>query len=405
MTRCVLSLIGTLLMLMAASPAAPRVKVGADVLLEKQLDLVRGKRVGLITNQTGRTASGERLVDALIARGIMVTALFSPEHGIRGISGAGEKVGDSVDARTGLPVYSLYGDTRKPTAAMLRKVDLLLYDIQDIGVRFYTYLSTMTLCMTAAAEARIPFVVLDRPNPLGGMSIEGPVLPDSLRSDVGCLPIPVVYGLTIGELAAMANGEGWLEGRARAALTVVGMEGWTRTMRWDDTELPWIAPSPNIRTPDAARVYPATCYLEATNVSEGRGTNAPFQPIGAPFIRSGSLSSAISDAPFTGVEAVNATFIPASSKFKGELCRGAFLRITGPAPAVSLGLEILVILNDEYASSLSVDRGRLARLLGDASAYDLILDGRPVGPIVSRWKESLARFAFIWRRYWQYAEK
>ncbi|MEK9136788.1 MAG: DUF1343 domain-containing protein, partial [Bacteroidota bacterium] len=227
--------------------------------MSKELNLVKGKKVGLITNHTGRLSSGQHLVDTLLAQGISVVALFGPEHGVRGEAAAGEKVGDTIDAKTGIPVFSLYGKTRTPTSDMLRDVDVLVYDIQDVGARFYTYISTMGLCMKAAIESGIPFIVLDRPNPLGGLKVEGPILEDSLKSFVGMYPIPLVYGLTCGELAMMINGEGWLATSAKADLTVVRMEGWTRSMLWDDTGLSWIRPSPNIPTPVTALVYPGTC--------------------------------------------------------------------------------------------------------------------------------------------------
>ena len=373
---------------------SPRVKTGADVLLEKRLDLLRGKRVGLITNQSGRVSSGEYLLDALIERHVEVTALFGPEHGIRGTEPAGEAVSDSVDGKTHIPVYSLYGRIRKPTPAMLKNVDLLLFDIQDVGARFYTYLSTLGLCMEAAAEREIPFVVLDRPNPLGGILTDGPVIPDSLRSFVGMFPLPVIYGLTIGELAAMANGEGWLAGGVRADLTVILMEGWTRTMLWRDTGLPWIPPSPNIRRPETALVYPATCYMEATNISEGRGTEDPFHIIGAPFIDGRELAGVLTSGGLPGLRVRDIRFTPASSKFRGVDCSGVSMEFTmsDSLRPVRIGVEILSILKEKYPDSLAVNRRGLARLLGDPEAYDLLAGGKSPAFIAGRWEAARSAY-------------
>lgn len=385
-------------------PAHPAVIPGADVLMEKRLDILRGRRVGLITNHTGRLSSGEFLLDALIARGVAVTALFGPEHGIRGTEGAGESVSDSVDKKTGIPVYSLYGRIRKPTLPMMKNVDVLVYDIQDVGARFYTYLSTMGLCMEAAAAKGIPFVVLDRPDPLGGILTDGPVLPDSLRSFVGMFPVPVIYGLTVGELAAMANGEGWLAGGVHADLTVVPMQGWKRNMLWEDTGLPWVPPSPNIRSPQSALVYPATCYLEATNISEGRGTQDPFQTIGAPFIDGGKLASLISVLHLPGVTAAESRFTPGSSKFKGSACSGIRLDFTmgDSLRPVLVGLHILSILASEDRDSLIVNGRGLSRLLGDPGALDLLRSGADPAFIAGRWEAARRDFTSKSSAYYIY---
>jgi len=402
-----LACLGCLFLAAPSAGSGPQVKVGADVLLERRLDLLQDKKVGLVTNHTGRTSAGEFLVDALISRGIEVTALFGPEHGIRGEAGAGDAVADAVDRKTGLTVYSLYGAVRKPTPAMLSNVDVLLYDIQDVGARFYTYISTMGLCLEAAAEKGIDFVVLDRPNPLGGILTDGPVLPDSLRSFVGMYPIPVVYGLTIGELAALVNDQGWLAHGAKARLTVVPVEGWTRSMRWRDTGLPWVPPSPNIRTPEAALIYPATCLIEATNLSEGRGTDAPFQLVGARFLRPDGLASALSNSGSSGLRFRDTSFTPVSSKFKGELCHGALLQIDDPDAfrPVSFGLTLLKVIQGAAPDSLVVNLRGLSRRLGDPEAYALLLKGVPVTSVSGRWNEPLIRFKTLALRYRRYPER
>lgn len=261
--------------------AAPAVVPGIEVLLRDSLSLLRGKRVGLITNQSGRDRQGRSDIDLLYhAPGVKLVALFAPEHGIRGTAEAGARVSSDTDAATGLPIYSLYGAVHAPTPAMLAGVDVLVYDIQDAGVRFYTYISTMGLSADAAGRARIPFVVLDRPDPLGGDRVEGGVLDTAYRSFVGEYPIALRYGLTPGELLRYLVGTG----QVRAEVHVVPMDGWQRWMRYDQTGLPWVSPSPNLRAVDALLVYPGTVFIEGTNLSEGRGTHMPFLEIGAPWL-------------------------------------------------------------------------------------------------------------------------
>jgi uncharacterized protein YbbC (DUF1343 family) len=405
--KTLLCIILTLSSSVCSSGTAPKIRVGADILLDDRLDLLIGKRVGLVTNHTGRTSGGTHLVDALISRGVRVTALFGPEHGIRGEAGAGDAVNDAVDAQTGLTVYSLYGAVRKPTPPMLKDVDVLVYDIQDVGARFYTYISTMALCMEAAAEKGIDFIVLDRPNPLGGMLVDGPVLPDSLRSFVGRFPVPVVYGLTIGELATMVNEEGWNAHGVKATLTVIPVEGWARRMRWKDTGLPWIPPSPNLRTPEAALIYPGTCLVEATNVSEGRGTGVPFQFIGAPFLQSDRLRTLCNASGVPGVNVRDTSMTPDASKFKGRLCHGVLLLPEAPDALlpVEYGLALLQSLRNADPDSLSVNARGLAIRLGDPDALALLSTGTPVARIADRWNEPLKRFKILSGKYRRYPER
>jgi uncharacterized protein YbbC (DUF1343 family) len=385
----------------------PAVKCGADVLVEERLDLVRGKRVGLITNQTGKLISGEFLVDALRSKGITVTALFAPEHGIRGNAAAGESYGDTVDLQTGIPVYSLYGRVRKPTAAMLHNVDVLVYDIQDVGVRCYTYISTMASCMESSAEAGIPFILLDRPDPLGGLEVDGPVLPDSLKSFVGFFPIPMVYGLTAGELAKMAEGEGWLEGKVHPSLTVVPMHGWKRNMTWKETGLSWTPPSPNIPTFESALMYPMTVYLEATNMSEGRGTSAPFRIIGAPFLGAHSLSASLSFLTHCGMTVEDTSFIPQTSKHEGVRCEGVFLSVIGTPTCspVASGVRILLQLRSLARGEMQLNRRSLGRLLGDTEALDLLARGETVESLTSRWEAGLSIFHSKSAQYYLYPKQ
>ncbi len=390
--------------LFIASLSHAQVRPGADVLIEDRLDLLRGKRVGLVTNQTGRLRSGEFLLDALLARQIKVVVLFGPEHGIRGSADAGATVSDSIDKSTGIPIFSLYGKVSKPTPAMLHNVDVLVYDIQDVGARFYTYLSTMTLAMEAAAEKGIPFIVLDRPNPLGGLRVDGPVLDDSLRSFVGMLRIPVVYGLTCGELASLINGEKWLAGGVSARLTVVPNAGWKRSTLWDATGLPWVPPSPNIPRFETALVYPATCFLEGTNVSEGRGTSDPFCMIGAPFIDSAKLTTALSRLQLPGISFRPAAFTPASSKFSGERCQGVAMHVSDPGAFQPLraGLHLVRELLALNPSDLTFRIGWFNKLMGRGDVLRRLKQGESPEEIIASWKADLDRFRSVSSKYYLY---
>lgn len=297
------------------------VRPGVSVLLDSVPEHLRGKRVGLITNQTGRDASGTSTIDLLYGTdAVEVVALYSPEHGIRGEAAPGEAVGSEADERTGLPVHSLYGETRRPTPAMLEGVDALFFDIQDIGTRQYTYISTMKLAMDAAAEAGIPFVVLDRPDPIGGHIVEGNILEEAHESFVGIHPIPVRHGMTIGELARMFDAEDSMG----VELTTVRVEGWSRDEWWDETGLPWVNPSPNIRRLEAAIHYPGTVFLEATNLSEGRGTTMPFEQTGAPWLDAAEVVDSLNALDLPGIRFDTATLTveATAGKYPGRTIPG-----------------------------------------------------------------------------------
>ncbi len=273
-----------------------RVRTGLEVLLTDSIHLIRGKRVGLITNHTGVGPMGKSSIDLLhAAPEVKLTALYGPEHGIRGVARAGDHVGSSVDAETGVPIYSLYGETRVPNDSMLKDVDVLIYDIQDVSARFYTYQWTMAL---SAEAAKRKFIVLDRPNPVRDDIVEGSMLDPKYRSFVGQYPVATRYGLTVGELARYLVGTGQI----KADLTVIPMQGYTRSMWWNETGLQWVNPSPNIRTPDAAILYTGTCYFEGTNLTEGRGTPYPFQMIGASWLNdAGAIAAALNAKHIPGV--------------------------------------------------------------------------------------------------------
>ncbi|MDR2703172.1 MAG: DUF1343 domain-containing protein [Cellulomonadaceae bacterium] len=298
-----------------------KVALGIDR-LDRYLPMFEGKRVGLITNPTGTDSALRSTIDILDEHTNLV-ALFSPEHGVRGDIEAGQKVSDYVDERTSIPVYTLYGDSKKPTAKMLAGLDILAIDIQDVGSRFYTYLYTMAYCMQACAELGKEFVVFDRPNPVGGITVDGNVVEPGFTSFVGLYPIPQRYGLTFGEIAALFNNEFAIG----CNLTVIPMEGWTRDMYWRDTGLPWVAPSPNMPTPETAIGYNATCLFEGTNVSEGRGTTKPFEFVGAPWLDAGKLADTMNGLELAGAHFRPVYFTPTFSKHAGVLCQGIQLHV------------------------------------------------------------------------------
>ena len=302
------------------------VRIGLETLLESKLDLLKGSRVGLIVNPSSINARFEHAADLFHQHPqINLTALFGPQHGIRG-----EPQDNMIewqtfrDKRTGLPAYSLYGETRKPTAAVLSDVDVLVFDIQDVGTRVYTFVCTMALAMEAARECSKRFVVLDRPNPINGIQLEGNILEPEFQSFVGMFPIPMRHGMTAGELSLLFN----REFKIGCELEVVGMEGWRREMWYEDTNLPWVMPSPNIPTVDTAVVYPGSVMVEGTNVSEGRGTTRPFEIIGATFIDPQELINELAKDNLPGVVFRPLHFQPAFHKFVGELCGGVQIHVT-----------------------------------------------------------------------------
>ncbi|MCP9292084.1 exo-beta-N-acetylmuramidase NamZ family protein [Gracilimonas sediminicola] len=325
------------------------VKTGAEVLLDEHLTELAGKRIGLVMNPTSRV-DGVHMVDTLLSLGVNVTALFAAEHGFRGEAGAGEQIRDGVDQETGLPVFSLYGSTKKPTLEMLQGVDLLLFDLPDMGVRFYTYNSTMGLVMESIAENDKELWILDRPNPLGGNYVAGWILREEYKSFVGSYPMPIAYGMTMGEIARMAVGEQWLDLPAEPNYKVIKTSGWKRDMRWPDTGLPWFAPSPNLPAFEHAFVYPGTVIFEGTNLSEGRGTADPFLTIGAPgFGFKPEELEELEVKHSVGLDPV--TFTPQSipgkaihPKHEGQECTGIRISFQGnydKTDPVRLGLDLL----------------------------------------------------------------
>jgi len=361
-----------------------RVKVGIEVLRERNFDILRGRRVGLITNQTGVDSKLRSTIDILFeAKEVKLVALFSPEHGVRGDQPAGISVESYVDSATKLPVYSLYGKTLKPTAEMLKGIDVLVYDIQDIGCRSYTYISTMGLAMEAAAENNIEFVVLDRPNPLGGLKIEGNIVEKGFASFVSQFPIPYVYGLTCGELAIMINGEGMLPNGLKCKLTVVPMRGWKRRMIFRDTGLPWVPTSPHIPCERSPQYYVATGIIgELGVISEGVGYTIPFRTFAAEWIDPELFAKKMNSLNLPGVLFRPITFIPFYGRHAKKQMRGIQLYITDYSKVNLMSLPFLLL---QVHHSLYPDKNPFA--LADTSrlrAFDKVLGSDQVRLLFAR---------------------
>src|SRR5438876_7029032 len=332
---------------------AARVQAGLDVLEAQKFAPLRGKHVGVITNHTGLDSQGRSTVDVLLhATGVQVVALFSPEHGLAGRND--ENVTSSKDPSTGLPVYSLYGETRRPTEEMLKGIDALVFDVQDAGVRFYTFTATMAYCMEEAAKHNIAFFVLDRPNPLGGEVIEGPILDADKTSFVGYFPIPVRYGLTIGELAQFFNAENHIG----ADLHVVSMRNWHRNYFFESTGIKWIPPSPNLRTIKGSILYPGIEILQSAGVSVGRGTQTPFEEFGAPWMNGDEVAAALNARNLPGVRFAGQPFIPIAGLYSGQRCGGVSIKITDrfKVRSMRMGLEIAAILQKLYPKQFEISK-------------------------------------------------
>jgi len=389
-----------------------RVKIGAEILIEKHLDLIKGKKIGIVTNHTGILPDGRHIVDVLNGiEGVKIVALFGPEHGIRGEVPDGKSISHGVDAKTGIPVFSLYGEVKKPTEEMLKDIDVLIFDIQDVGARFYTYISTMSYCMEACAEMGKKFIVLDRPNPIRGVYVDGPILEPRFKSFVGLHPIPVAHGMTVGELAKMFNDEGWLENAVKADLTVVKMENYSRRMWFDQTGLPWVKPSPNMMTLKTAIVYTATCFIEGTNVSEGRGTQHPFEWIGAPWIDGEKLAKELNLYKLPGVKFEPISFTPTDiekvtvdPKYEGEKCGGVYLNVYDREKfePVKVGVYILYALRKLYPDKFKWRTAGQDRLWGTDKVRLMIDEGKNPDEIIKTWEDDVKKFLSIRQKYLLY---
>ena len=364
--------------------------------------LFDGKRVGIITNHTACNSREQHIMNVFGSMAnVKVTAFFSPEHGIRGIEEAGIQIESITDPNYQAPVYSLYGKTRKPTREMLENIDILVFDIQDIGARFYTYIYTMSLAMEAAAEYGKRFVVLDRPNPINGLRVEGNILKPKFASFVGLYPVPVRHGQTCGELARMFNEQGWLKDGAKADLVVVPMKGWRRSMWYDRTGLKFIKPSPNMVSLETATVYPGLCLLEGTNVSEGRGTPLPFTQFGAPWIDSGRLVAELNRLSLPGIRFRPASFTPVSSKYKGQQCKGVKIVMTDRdllEPYFS-GILIVNKIYQMYPSEFQWKASHFDRLCGTSAIREAITTQSSLEKLRESWQAELKSFVQIRSKY------
>jgi len=403
------------------------VRPGIEVFLANLPDFVKGKRIGLLTNPTGvgvDLRSTAELLKALPA--IRLAALYGPEHGVRGNAQAGEYVPFYLDDKFGIPVFSLYGQSMKPDPGMLKKIDeymrsfdtkdagklpetamvkdidVLIYDIQDVGTRVYTYVATMAYAMQACAESGIEFVVLDRPNPINGLDMEGPILEyPAYSSFVGLYPIPLRHGMTIGELARLFN-DRFLAKKAR--LTVVPAQGWKRGMWYDETGLPWVIPSPNMPTLATATVYPGQVFFEGTNLSEGRGTTKPFELFGAPWIDGFDLARVLNGLGLPGVLFREAWFTPTFSKFAGLPCGGCQIHILdrNAYRPLATALHVIKTIRGLYPDKFEFHKDYFDKIMGTARVREALERGEAIPAIVESFKDGLAEFEKLRRPYLLY---
>lgn len=393
-------------------PQKENIIIGADRLLSEFLPLLKNKTLGIITNQSGVLSNGTHIVDTLNSLpDVKIAALFGPEHGVRGDNPAGIKVDNSIDQKTGIPVFSLYGKNNKPTPEMLKEINLLIYDIQDVGARFYTYISTLFYALQAAAENNIPIIVLDRPNPINGISVEGPVRKENLKSFVGIAPIPIRYGMTIGELAKMFAGEELIGKNLKPDLTVIKLENWNRNSYYDDLNIKWIKPSPNIPEVNAAITYPGMCLIEGTNISEGRGTYSPFLTIGAPFINSEELINYLNQNNIEGVQLKPVQFTPvniegmaSNPKYKDEPCNGININITdrNKFNSVGFGIKLIYSLRKLYPEKFKFREKGFDRLVGDENIRKQFEGNKKPEEIINSWEKELNDFIKIRKKYLLY---
>ncbi|HOU11503.1 MAG TPA: DUF1343 domain-containing protein [Anaerolineae bacterium] len=381
---------------------------GLERLIDNGAVPLKGRRVGLATHPAAVTRDLTDSVTALLQGNVRLTALFAPEHGFSGAAADGQHVQDAVYGSTHIPIYSLYGATQEPTPAMLAEVDIVVFDMQDVGVRFYTFISTLLYMLKGAANAHLPIVVLDRPNPINGITREGPVLTPGFESFVGVLPIPLRYGLTIGELAHYMNHTQGIN----AELTVIPMAGWRRELWFDETDLIWIPTSPAMPHLSTAIVYPGMCFLEGTNVSEGRGTALPFEVCGAPWINGEALAAHLNALALLGVRFRPTQFMPAASKFTGSVCGGVQVHVTDRATfrPVTAGLHVLAALRALYPAdfawlpqSWEGAHPHMDLLAGTDQVRSAIDAGANLTELAASWSDAVADFEKASRQYWLYS--
>ena len=387
-------------------------RFGADELLSDYFYLIKNKQLGIVTNHTAVLSNGVHLVDTLNSlKEVKIVSLFGPEHGIRGDNSAGKNIDNETDEKTGLPVYSLYGTNRKPTKEMLKNIDVMIFDIQDVGARFYTYISTLFYVIQSAAENRIPIIVLDRPNPINGDYVDGPIRKPDLNSFVGIAPLPITHGMTIGELAQYFAGEKLIGENLHVDLQVVKLKNWDRKLYYDEYVTSWINPSPNIQSINTAIVYPGTCLLEGTNISEGRGTDSPFLKIGAPFIKSDELISELMQQKIDGIKLQPISFTPVSipgvannPKHENENCNGVKIIVDNrnKFESVKLGIQLISTIYRMYPNEFQFRDASFDRLAGDKLIREEIIDEISADKIIELYQNELQEFKEIRKKYLLY---
>jgi uncharacterized protein YbbC (DUF1343 family) len=374
------------------------VQSGLSVLLQEYVGKLAGRRVGLVSHAAAVLPDLRGILPALLDAGVKVCALFGAEHGIAGAAAAGAPVDSAVDPRSGLPVYSLYGAFKEPQAEMLANLDVLLVDFQDVGARFYTYLSTLFYVLRSAGRAGLPVMVLDRPNPLNGIQMEGPLVQSGFESFVGIAPIPVRHGMTLGELALWLN----VESSLQADLTVVPLRGWARRMWFDQTGLPWVSPSPAMPHLSTAVLYPGLCFVEGTNLSEGRGTALPFEVVGAPWLDGPELAARLNRLDLPGVRFRPHSFVPAASKHAGQICAGVQAHVfdRGVFAPVRCGMAVLAACRAQGPDAFAFlppeggqGRAHFDLLAGSAQVRQHLQASGGVDEMVETWTADLERFA------------
>jgi uncharacterized protein YbbC (DUF1343 family) len=404
--KTLMMLLVSALLLMGCS-----VRTGLDNAHRDDFSMFKGKAVGVVTNHTALDSEGRHLVDLLHETDdVKVQAIFAPEHGFRGDEEGGIHLSNNVDPKSGATIYSIYGAIRKPTKDMLEGVDVLIFDIQDVGARFYTYISTMGNAMEAGGEHGIPVYILDRPNPIGRLA-EGPVLEEEHKSFIGMYPIPIRHGLTVGELALMIKDQEWIDHADKLDLHIVELSGWKSHKPYSKTGLEWIDPSPNMRNVNEALVYPGMCLFEATNFSDGRGTEHPFEWVGAAYIDNEKVIDELKKRDISGLKIEPIEYVPVdmpgyamNPKFKDQTVKGLELTVTDPVnfKSVEFGVHLIEILQKYYPDDFEMGKPRMGRTWGNNDLYDMILDGKSATEIIASYREELLQFMKIREKYLLY---
>ncbi len=398
--KCIHYLLTFFVVFFGSGKADAQIINGADLLISENLNQIIGKKIGVVCNNTALLSNGTHLVDALLDRkNINISAIFTPEHGFKGNAEAGERIDYKDNLYNGVPIFSLYGKDRKPSKENLKEIELLIFDIQDVGARFYTYISTLYYVLESAGENNIPVIILDRPNPIGGNYVDGPVLKSKFKSFVGIAQIPITHGMTIGELSNYFVGEKIISSWKNINLNIIQCKNWNREIP-NQFYSKWISPSPNINSIETALVYPGICLLEGTNISEGRGTHFPFLQFGAPFMKSDDVINKLELFKIAGIEMQPISFIPedidgmaTNPKFEGETCYGIKVRITDPTKfeAVKFGTKLLFVLIKLYGNKIRF-KDSFDLLAGTNQLKKDLLQKIAPDKIIASWQKELLKF-------------